>query len=105
RFLIALMLCLGLVALTGKQVQAQALVVKSGYLLPGRTDTLHARVPNNAAQDTIYRISGTYSISGTLVIQEGAEVEFLPNSRIIDSSGGKIIANGYKAGTLQRRIL
>lgn len=46
-------------------------------------------------KDTLYRISGTYMIAGTLIIEPGTIVEFLPNGRIIDSVGGRIIADGY----------
>jgi len=86
------------------QAEAQHIVTLSGYLTPGNTRELHSRVPNNSALDTLYYISGNYDVSGTLRIDEGAEVDFLPNSRILDSAGGKIIANGYGCG-LNRRIL
>lgn len=102
RFLIALLLCLGLVT-TASEVQAQFLVEISGYLPAGRERVLHSRVPNNSQLDTIYRVSGTLSVAGRLVIQEGAEVQFLPNGRIVDSTGGKIIANGCEG--LSRRIV
>ncbi len=85
------------------QAQAQHLVTISGYL--SSTRELHPRVPNNSALDTIYQISGNFDIASgaELKIDEGAEVWFLPNSRIIDSAGGKLIANGYTG--LNRRIL
>jgi hypothetical protein len=102
RFLIALLLCLGLMT-AASEVQAQFLVEISGYLPAGRERVLHSRVPGNAQLDTIYRVSGTLSVAGRLVIQEGAEVQFFPNGRIVDSTGGKIIANGC-AG-LARRII
>lgn len=50
-------------------------------------------------RDTIYRISGTYTIGGTLVIEPGTRVEFLPNGRLIDSTGGRIIADGRMTAT------
>jgi hypothetical protein len=50
-------------------------------------------------KDTLYRISGTYMIAGTLIIEPGTTVEFLPNGRIIDSVGGRIIADGYVSAT------
>lgn len=102
RFLIALLLCLGLVT-SASQVQAQFLKEVSGYLPAGREMVFFSRVPGNTQLDTIYRISGSFNISGRLVIQEGAEVQFLPNSRILDSAGGKIIANGFTG--LNRRII
>ena len=50
-------------------------------------------------RDTVYRISGTYTIGGTLVIEPGTRVEFLPNGRMIDSTGGRIIADGRASAT------
>lgn len=50
-------------------------------------------------RDTTYRISGTYTIGGTLVIEPGTRVEFLPNGRLIDSTGGRIIADGRMSAT------
>ncbi|HVK39880.1 MAG TPA: FlgD immunoglobulin-like domain containing protein [Candidatus Kapabacteria bacterium] len=46
------------------------------------------------ARDTLYQVTGYYVISGTLLIEPGTTVEFLPNSRMIDSVGGRIIADG-----------
>lgn len=45
-------------------------------------------------RDTLYRISGPYIVAGSLVIEPGTTVEFLPNGRLIDSVGGRIIADG-----------
>jgi len=102
RFLIAFILCLGAFGIANT-AQAQWIVQVSGYLNAGQERILHSRVPNNSALDTIYQVLGSYNVAGTLRIQEGAEVQFLPNSRIIDSTGGKIIANGFTGQ--QRRIL
>ena len=44
-------------------------------------------------QDNVYQINGTYTVAGTLIIEPGTEVVFLDNSRIIDSVGGRIIAD------------
>jgi predicted outer membrane repeat protein len=101
RFLIAFFLCLGFVSLAGN-AQAQFVKYVTGYLLPTQTNVFYPRDLSNSSTDTIYVISGVYSISGRLEIREGAEVRFLPNSRIVDSTGGKIIANGFTG--LQRRI-
>lgn len=102
RFLIALLLCLGLGSLASS-ADAQWVKVVSGYLPAGQTMVLFPRDFNNSANDTIYQISGSFNISGRLVVREGAEVQFLPNSRIVDSTGGKIIANG--CADQNRRIL
>lgn len=58
------------------------------------------RLPKNGlrvfSNDTLYQMSGTYIIDSgaALVIAPGTTVQFLPNSRIVDSTGGKIIADG-----------
>ena len=58
------------------------------------------RLPKNALRvfstDTLYQMSGLYIIDSgaALVIAPGTTVQFLPNSRIVDSTGGKIIADG-----------
>jgi len=46
--------------------------------------------------DTLYQVSGDYIIDSgaVLVVAPGVTVQFLPNGRVIDSSGGKIIADG-----------
>lgn len=106
RFLIALFISLVFVGVA-QESKAQYLVDVSGYLLPGVTRTFYSRTPANTQTDTIYRISGNYSISGKLIIQPGAEVHFLPGGRIVDSAGGKIIANGFDRSNpniLQSRI-
>ncbi len=102
RYLTALIVLLGLAAFVG-QTQAQTLQPVSGYLSAGKTKVFFPRTPGNSATDTIYEIAGNYDVAGTLQIMEGAEVWFLPNSRIIDSTGGKIIANGFTG--FNRRIL
>jgi predicted outer membrane repeat protein len=94
RCLAALLVLLGFMASTG-QVNAQYIKRVSGYINPGVTWYFYPRVPNNSARDTIYQISGDLHVSGKLLIANGAEVWFLDNSRIVDSTGGKIIANGY----------
>jgi hypothetical protein len=101
RFLVALFLILGALGIA-RDTNAQYIVNVSGYLTAGSTRIFYPRTPGNPQTDTLYVISGRYSISGTLRIMEGAEVHFLPDGRITDSTGGKIVANGF-AG-LARRI-
>ena len=50
-------------------------------------------------KDSIYQINGTYMIAGTLLIEPGTEVVFLDNGRMIDSVGGRIIADGFMSAT------
>jgi hypothetical protein len=71
--------------------QAQDFIEVRGTLPPGETRVF--------VRDTIYRISGTYTIGGTLIIEPGTRVEFLPNGRLIDSTGGRIIADGRASAT------
>jgi predicted outer membrane repeat protein len=94
RFLTAFLLSLVFLGVA-QEAKSQYIVEVSGYLTPGQTRVFHYRTPNNSQTDTIYRISGNYSISGTLIVQAGAEVHFLPGGRIVDSVGGSIIANGF----------
>lgn len=72
-------------------VQAQDYVDVRGSLSSGNVRVF--------VRDTIYRISGTYTIGGTLVIEPGTRVEFLPNGRLVDSTGGRIIADGRTSAT------
>ncbi|MDZ4745979.1 MAG: T9SS type A sorting domain-containing protein [bacterium] len=72
-------------------VRAQDYVEVRGSLATGQVRVF--------VRDTIYRISGTYTIGGTLVIEPGTRVEFLPNGRLIDSTGGRIIADGRMTAT------
>lgn len=72
-------------------IQAQDYVEVRGSLPPGQVRVF--------VRDTVYRISGTLTIGGTLVIEPGTRVEFLPNGRIVDSTGGRIIADGRASAT------
>jgi len=45
-------------------------------------------------KDSLYIIDRDYVIAGTLIIEPGTTVKFYPNGRIIDSTGGRIIADG-----------
>lgn len=72
-------------------VHAQDYVEVRGSLPPGQVRVF--------VRDTIYRISGSFTIGGTLVIEPGTRVEFLPNGRMIDSTGGRILADGRASAT------
>ena len=45
-------------------------------------------------KDSVYIIDRDYMIAGTLIIEPGTTVMFYPQGRIIDSVGGRIIADG-----------
>ncbi len=107
--MVALLVAAGLVLIQSSS-RAQYFKRVSGYLTQGNSAVFYPRVPNNSALDTIYEIAGNYNVSGTLTIIEGAEVHFLPNSRIVDSACGVIRADGFgpdwnSPSGLNRRIL
>ncbi|MBL0321948.1 MAG: T9SS type A sorting domain-containing protein [Candidatus Kapabacteria bacterium] len=70
---------------------SQSYVEVRGSLPPGSVRVF--------VRDTIYRISGSYTVGGTLLIEPGTRVEFLPNGRLVDSTGGRIIADGRASAT------
>jgi predicted outer membrane repeat protein len=86
--LVKALLLLGAFLLIGESALAQALtiVTKGGRLPQGQIEVF--------TKDKLYQISGAYYIAGTLIIEPGTTVEFLPNGRLIDSVGGRIIADG-----------
>jgi len=50
-------------------------------------------------KDTIYIIDRDYVVGGTLLIEPGTTIHFNPNGRLIDSTGGRIIADGFAKAT------
>ncbi len=60
----------------------------------GRIDQSDVRV---FVKDSLYIIDRDYVIAGTLIIEPGTTVKFYPNGRMIDSTGGRIIADGMAA--------
>jgi photosystem II stability/assembly factor-like uncharacterized protein len=50
-------------------------------------------------KDSTYIIDRDYVIAGTLIIEPGTTVKFYPNGRIIDSTGGRIIADGLASAS------
>ncbi|MBI3259726.1 MAG: T9SS type A sorting domain-containing protein [Ignavibacteriae bacterium] len=74
---------------------ALALAVTVGYAGP-RVQVAGRIAPNEVRiflQDSTYQINGTYTVAGTLIIEPGTEVIFFDNGRLIDSVGGRIIAD------------
>ncbi len=66
--------------------EAQPLQILSGTLPAGDVRVL--------VRDSLYRINGRYTVAGTLVVEPGTTVEFVANGQLIDSVGGRIIADG-----------
>jgi len=67
----------------------------SGRVAPGEVKIL--------LKDYEYQINQDYVIGGTLVIEPGTKVFFSANSRLIDSVGGRIIADGYANATYRSK--
>jgi len=53
-------------------------------------------------KDTTYIINRDYVVAGTLIIEPGTTVLFYPNGRLIDSVGGRIIADGFSKSLYTR---
>lgn len=53
-------------------------------------------------KDTTYIINRDYVVAGTLIIEPGTTVLFYPNGRLIDSVGGRIIADGFSKSVYNR---
>lgn len=64
---------------------------KPEVLVGGRVASDEVRV---FTKDSVYKIYNRYVIAGTLIIEPGTLVKFAPNGRLIDSTGGRIIADG-----------
>lgn len=84
-----LLIMLGVLTATESYSQPQAFV--SGRLAPGDVRIF--------VKDSAYVIDRDYIIGGTLIIEPGTTVYFYPNGRIIDSTGGRIIADGFSSAT------
>lgn len=63
----------------------------SGKLAPGDVRVF--------VKDSIYKINQSYVVGGTLIIEPGTRIEFTPSGRLIDSTGGRIIADGFAEAT------
>ncbi len=50
-------------------------------------------------KDSSYIFNNEYVVAGTLIIEPGTEVYFYPNGRLLDSIGGRIIADGDAKAT------
>ena len=66
---------------------AKPSVEVAGSLAPGQVRVF--------LKDTTYKINQSYVVGGTLIIEPGTEILFGYNSRLIDSVGGRIIADGF----------
>jgi len=66
--------------------QTKGIVSVSGRIAPGDVRIF--------TKDSIYRLNNQYIVAGTLIIEPGTRVEFNPQGKLVDSVGGRIIADG-----------
>lgn len=88
-----------LVVLFGILAMSEGFAQKPQVYVSGRVAPGEVRV---FLKDSVYIVHRDYMIGGTLIIEPGTKVLFHPNGRLIDSTGGRIIADGsanadYKA--------
>lgn len=69
--------------------QTKGIVSVSGRIAPGDVRIF--------TKDSIYRLNNQYIVAGTLIIEPGTRVEFNPQGKLVDSVGGRIIADGNAA--------
>ena len=69
---------------------------KGNVIVSGRIAAGDVRI---FVKDSIYEIQRDYVVAGTLIIEPGTLINFFPNSRLIDSTGGRIIADGFAKAT------
>ncbi len=89
--LLRLSLFLVLLGIITFNTYAQPQVFVSGRVAPGDIRVF--------LKDTVYIINRDFVIGGTLIIEPGTTIKFYPNGRLIDSVGGRIIADGFAAAT------
>ncbi|MBL8005736.1 MAG: T9SS type A sorting domain-containing protein [Candidatus Kapabacteria bacterium] len=93
---------LGLILLVSILSVVQVVQAQTPTLdVSGRINSTALRV---FTKDTVYRINGTLTVAGTLLIEPGTRVEFFPNGRLIDSVGGRIIADGTLSASFNSSI-
>ncbi len=76
---------------------AQTPVYMAGRIAPGEVRIL----VNNP--DSLYYINRQVVVAGTMIIEPGTKVYFFPNGRLIDSTGGRIIADGFANAVYNER--
>ena len=82
-----LMVLLGIIAFSEASAQLKPQVFISGRVAPDDVRVL--------VKDSAYVVDKEYVIGGTLLIEPGTEIYFYPQGSLIDSVGGRIIADGF----------
>lgn len=80
-----------MVGYTFEEVKAQPQVQVSGRIAPGDVRIF--------SKDSVYIFNNQYIVAGTLIIEPGTRVLFHPNGKLVDSVGGRIIADGSASAT------
>lgn len=83
-----LMVILGIIGFSAVHAQLPQVYV-SGSIPPGEVRIF--------LKDSLYLIDRDYVVGGTLIIEPGTTIRFLAQGRLIDSTGGRIIADGRAA--------
>ena len=89
-------LALGVLLIGSASAQTRKPVYVSGRIAPNEVRVF--------AKDSIYVIHKDYTVTGTLLIEPGTTITFYPHGRLIDSVGGRIIADGYAKATYNSSI-
>lgn len=80
-----------------------AIVVVSAALAQKPTVQLSGRIaPSDIRillKDSVYNIDNELVVGGTLIIEPGTTINFFDNGKLIDSVGGRIIADGWAAAS------
>ncbi len=89
--LIRVSILLAVLTLVGHVGSVAEDVQVSGRVAPGDVQVF--------LKENTYIINKSYVIGGTLIIEPGTNIKFHPNGRLIDSVGGRIIADGDARAT------
>ncbi len=88
-----LMVLFGILAFSESYVVAKPQVYVSGRVAPEQVRVF--------VKDSVYIVDRDFVIGGTLIIEPGTEIQFYPMGRMIDSVGGRIIADGLAKATYE----
>lgn len=82
---LAVLLCI--MGFGSTYAQDKPLALVGGRIAPGEVRVF--------SKDSLYKVFKQYTIDGTLIVEPGTTVMFSPNGRIIVSTGGRLIADGF----------
>jgi predicted outer membrane repeat protein len=85
-----------LIAIITVVAYSTGLAQSNGVSVSGKLARTDVRI---FQRDSVYTINNEYVVAGTLIIEPGTTVLFTPNGRLVDSTGGRIIADGDMKST------